>query len=165
MVGGRVDDQDERTGTAPPGRALRSDVRDDGAVRPAPGEVLHFSEDPTITVCVPHVPPTAQVTEPLVWAVDSSIAPAYWFPRDCPRVLAWVTASTSADDRDRIIGPGGGERVHAIEYTWLDAMRTVRLFAYRLPADKFRPLARPPRTRGSRPRPPSLSASPNRLAT
>ncbi len=66
-------------------------------MRPAPGEVLHFSEDPTITVFVPHVPRTAQVTEPLVWAVDSAIAPAYWFPRDCPRVLAWVTASTSAE--------------------------------------------------------------------
>ena len=107
--------------------------------------MLHFSEDPTITVCVPHVPPTAQVTEPLVWAVDSAIAPAYWFPRDCPRVLAWVTASTSAEDRDRIIGPGGGERVHAIEYTWLDAMRTFRLFAYRLSADKFRPRGTPAR--------------------
>jgi hypothetical protein len=30
--------------------------------------------------------------------------------------------------------------VHAIEYAWLTAMLTARLFAYRLPADKFRPL-------------------------
>jgi hypothetical protein len=105
--------------------------------------VLHFSEDPTIAVFAPHVAATAKVGKPLVWAVDSAIAPAYWFPRDCPRVLAWVTAQTGAADRERIIGVGRGERVHAIEYAWLDAMRTVRLFAYRLPADKFRPLGEP----------------------
>jgi hypothetical protein len=78
-----------------------------------------------------------------VWAVDTAIAPAYWFPRDCPRVLAWVIAGTTVADRARIIDPGGGERVHAIEYAWLDAMLTVRLFAYRLPADEFRPLGAP----------------------
>lgn len=49
--------------------------------------------------------------------------------------MAWVTPSTVDIDRDRIIGAGGGERVHAIEYGWLDAMRTVRLYAYRLPAE------------------------------
>lgn len=38
-----------------------------------------------------------------------------------------------------ILGPGGGDRVHAIEYGWLEAMRTVRLWAYRLPAAVFRP--------------------------
>ncbi|HEX5400704.1 MAG TPA: hypothetical protein VFX16_00225 [Pseudonocardiaceae bacterium] len=27
-----------------------------------------------------------------------------------------------------MIGPGGGNRVHAFEYGWLDMMRTVRLF-------------------------------------
>jgi hypothetical protein len=104
---------------------------------------LHFSEDPTITTFVPHVAVTARGSEPLVWAVDAAIAPAYWFPRDCPRALAWVTAETTAADRERIIGPGGGERVHAVEYAWLDAMRTVRLFAYRLPASSFRPVGEP----------------------
>jgi hypothetical protein len=29
--------------------------------------------------------------------------------------------------------------VHAVEYRWLDALRTVRMFAYRLPADRFAP--------------------------
>src|SRR5262249_52678441 len=46
-------------------------------------------------------------------------------------------------DRERILGPGGGERVHAVEYRWLEAMRTVRLFAYRLPANRFRPFGTP----------------------
>jgi hypothetical protein len=57
--------------------------------------------------------------------------------------MAWVTSSTSDEDRDRVLGPGGGERVHAIEYAWLDTLRTVRLFAYRLPAAPFAPFGEP----------------------
>ncbi|MEV7092932.1 DUF6886 family protein [Amycolatopsis sp. NPDC051045] len=59
--------------------------------------------------------------------------------RQCPRGTAWVAAGTSADDRSRIVGPGSGSRVHAIEYGWLEAMWTVRLFAYRFPASAFEP--------------------------
>ena len=107
-------------------------------MRPAPGEVLHFSEDPSITRFVPHVAVTAHQPEAYVWAVDAARAPDYWFPRACPRAMAWVDTGTTDTDRDRIIGAGAGERVHAIEYGWLEAMRTVRLFAYRLPAASFR---------------------------
>jgi hypothetical protein len=107
-------------------------------MRPEPGEVLHFSEDPTITRFEPHVAATAQQPEAYVWAVDAERAPDYWFPRQCPRAMAWVTAGTSSEDRLRILGPGGGERAHAIEYSWLSAMRTVRLFAYRFAASSFR---------------------------
>jgi Family of unknown function (DUF6886) len=113
-------------------------------VRPRPGEVLHFSEDPTITWFEPHLAKTRQVDEPYVWAVDHARCPDYWFPRQCPRAMAWVTPSTSEDDRLRIIGPGGGDRVHAIEYEWLAAMRSVHLWAYRLPAAPFRPFGEPP---------------------
>ena len=108
-------------------------------MRPEAGQVLHFSEDPGITRFVPHVPATAQQPEAYVWAVDAARSPDYWFPRQCPRAMAWVVDSTTGADRERIIGPGGGERVHAVEYGWLDAMRTVRLYAYRLPAAAFRP--------------------------
>ena len=108
-------------------------------MRPEPGQVLHFSEDPTITRFVPHVAATAAQREPYVWAVDHVRAPDYWFPRQCPRAMAWVCATTTDPDRDRIVGTGCGDRVHAIEYGWLEAMRTVRLFGYRLPADRFRP--------------------------
>jgi hypothetical protein len=108
-------------------------------VRPAPGEVLHFSEDPTITRFVPHVAATAQQPEPYVWAVDERHAPSYWFPRDCPRGMAWVAPTTTAADRERLLGPGGGERVHAVEYGWLEAIRTTRLYAYRFDAGAFGP--------------------------
>ena len=108
-------------------------------MRPGPGEVLHFSEDPTIERFDPHVAATAQEPEAYVWAVDGDNAPSYWFPRQCPRAMAWVHDGTSDVDRDRIVGAGCGDRVHAIEYAWWDAMRTTRLYAYRLPAGAFRP--------------------------
>jgi hypothetical protein len=112
-------------------------------MRPEPGQVLHFSEDPTITRFVPHVAATAHQPEPYVWAVDHSRAPDYWFPRQCPRAMAWATGTSSAEDRERILGPGGGQRLHAVEYRWLEPMRKVRLFAYRLPAPLFRPFGTP----------------------
>jgi hypothetical protein len=112
-------------------------------MRAAPGEVLHFSEDPAITRFVPHVAATAQVPQAFVWAVDARRCPDYWFPRQCPRAMAWVTESTMDHDRERILGPGGGIRVHAIEHSWLKAMSSTRLYAYRLPAEPFRPFGEP----------------------
>lgn len=112
-------------------------------MRPEPGQVLHFSEDPTITRFVPHVAATTREPDPYVWAVDHDQAPAYWFPRQCPRALVWVSDTTSDEDRDRIIGAGCGDRVHAVEWAWLDAIRSVKLFAYRLPAGPFRPFGTP----------------------
>jgi hypothetical protein len=111
-------------------------------VLPNPGHVLHFSEDPTITVFTPHVAATAQQPEPFVWAVDAQNSPSYWFPRQCPRAMAWLTSHTTDEDRDRILGPGGGNRVHVIEYAWLEAIHTVTLYAYRFDATDFRPFGR-----------------------
>jgi hypothetical protein len=112
-------------------------------MRPEPGQVLHFSEDPGITRFVPHVAATAAPREAYVWAVDAARAPDYWFPRDCPRAMAWTTPQTTDADRERVIGTGCGRRLHAIEYRWLERMRAVRLFAYRLPAEAFRPFGSP----------------------
>ncbi|MGP3934131.1 DUF6886 family protein [Nonomuraea sp. KM88] len=113
-------------------------------MRPGPGEVLHFSEDPTIERFVPHVAPTSVRTEPYVWAVGHDRCPDYWFPRDCPRAMAWAGPRTTQEDLDRIVGVGCGERVHAVEYGWLRAIMDVRLYAYRLPADDFKPIGDPP---------------------
>jgi hypothetical protein len=112
-------------------------------MRPEPGQVLHFSEDPTITRFRPHVAATARQSEAYVWAVDADQAPAYWFPRQCPRALAWAGPETTPADRARFLGPGGGDRVHAVEYGWLHLMRTTRVCAYRLPAASFRPFGEP----------------------
>jgi hypothetical protein len=75
--------------------------------------------------------------------VDARRSPAYWFPRQCPRVLAWAGAGSIASDVARILGPSGGSRVHAVEYSWLEQMRAVHLFAYRFPAALFRPFTEP----------------------
>lgn len=112
-------------------------------MRPEPGQVLHFSEDPTITRFVPHIAATAVEPDPYVWAVDVDRCPDYWFPRQCPRAMAWRTPDTTQADADHVLGPGGGRRVHAVEYGWLDALRTTRLYAYRLPATRFRPIGAP----------------------
>ncbi|MDF5757050.1 DUF6886 family protein [Spongiactinospora sp. TRM90649] len=112
-------------------------------MRPEPGQVLHFSEDPTIKAFHPHVAATARQPEAYVWAVDDARSPDYWFPRQCPRALAWAGPETTEDDRLHLIGPGGGDRVHAVEYAWLDRIRDVRLYAYRLPAGPFRPFGEP----------------------
>lgn len=112
-------------------------------MRPAQGEVLHFSEDPNITRFEPHVAATAQQPEAYVWAVDHDRAPGYWFPRQCPRAMAWTVPTTVAKDRSLILGPGGGTRVHAVEYDWLPAMMSVKLFAYRFSAKAFHPIGEP----------------------
>ena len=110
-------------------------------MRPRPDEVLHFSEDPTITRFVPHIAPTSSAsTTPYVWAVDHARAQDYWFPRQCPRAMAWVGPGTTDADRDRIVGVGCGPRVHAIEYAWVERFLAVELYAYRLPAAPFGPV-------------------------
>lgn len=109
-------------------------------MRPGVNEVLHFSEDPTIEEFVPQRSATQKIDTVHVWAVDQFHSPSYWFPRQCPRAMAWISPSTLAEDALRIIGPEK-ERVHAIEYGWLGSIQTVRLFAYRLDASDFRTVA------------------------
>jgi hypothetical protein len=108
-------------------------------MRPAAGELLHFSEDPTITRFTPHVAATAQQPEAYVWAVNHDHAPSYWFPRQCPRAMVWAGPGTTPSDRERILGAGCGTRVHAIEYGWLQRFLTIELYAYRMPVARFRP--------------------------
>lgn len=98
---------------------------------PAPGELLHFSEDPTLTRFVPHVAPTAQQPQAYVWTVDALNAPCYWFPRQCPRVCAWDAAT-------------GGSRVHAVEDAWFETVRATTVWAYRFDAADFEPFGERP---------------------
>jgi hypothetical protein len=109
-------------------------------MRPRPGEVLHFSEDAGITEFVPRRAPTQDVDSVHVWAVDGFHAPSYWFPRACPRALAWRLESTTEEDASRLLGPGRGH-VHVIDYRWLERMREAVLYVYRFDGSLFRPLA------------------------
>ena len=100
---------------------------------PGPGELLHFSEDPSIRAFAPHVAATAQQPEAYVWTVDALNSPCYWFPRQCPRVCSW-DASPEA----------GVPRVHAIEEAWLPTLRATTLYAYRFAAAGFEPFGERP---------------------
>ena len=106
--------------------------RDEG-----PHALWHVSENPEIGRFEPHVSATAAEREPLVWAIDTRHLPLYWFPRECPRGTFWADAETSPEDAARLLGDAA--RVHAIEESWLDRMRTAAVFAYRLPEEHFEP--------------------------
>jgi hypothetical protein len=99
----------------------------------------HFSEDPSLRQFRPRIPATNPQAPPLVWAVDTRHAPAFWFPRNCPRGCIWPGPATSAEDRERFFGQSDASRIHVIEADWLERMQACRLYAYRLPAATFRP--------------------------
>ena len=94
-------------------------------------ELWHVSEDPTVEIFEPR--------DGRVWAIDTWHLPLYWFPRDCPRACWWAKEDTTDDDVERWLGGDRTRRVHAIESSWLERMRNVRLFAYRMPGQTFEP--------------------------
>jgi hypothetical protein len=100
-----------------------------------PEHLWHYSEDPSITRFVPHVPATNPDQPPMVWAIDEVHAPLLWFPRDCPRITFWSEDGSPADR----LGPTTASRVHAMEPGWVERMRACRLFVYRFAVDGFRP--------------------------
>ncbi len=104
-----------------------------------PFALWHFSEEPSLGRFRPHVPATNPTARPLVWAVDTRHAPLFWFPRDCPRGCIWPVSTTTREDRERFFWPGAADRIHVMEAGWLARMQACRLYAYRLPAEAFRP--------------------------
>lgn len=99
--------------------------------------MLHFSEDPTITVFDPRRNVAHPEQPARVWAIDEEHAPLYYFPRDCPRVAVWALPTSLAGDVARFLAHTDARWVIAIESAWLDRIRRTRLYAYRLPADSF----------------------------
>ena len=104
-----------------------------------PHALWHVSEDPTIARFEPHHRPGHTLDEQLVWAIDTRHLPLYWFPRDCPRATWWAKDDTSDDDVQRWLDGDRSRRVSVIESAWLERMRGVRLFAYRMPEKTFEP--------------------------
>ena len=101
-----------------------------------------MSEDELIGRFEPRSNPEHDSVEALVWAIDSAHAPAYWFPRECPRATYWAEAKTSNEDVDRFLLGDRSLRVHLIQADWFDAFRSTRVVAYRLPFDTFEPYGR-----------------------
>jgi hypothetical protein len=89
----------------------------------------HFSEDPTLERFVPR--------DGKVWAIDEPHSWLYWFPRDCPRACFWAVDSTTEEDVDRWLDGDRTRRVAVVECEWLERLRSVRLYAYRMPREPF----------------------------
>ena len=110
--------------------------------------VLHFSDDPSIVEFVPRpvqVPsrrPAGQewLNGPLVWAIDGERRAAYLFPRDCPRILVWLTPTTTETDRQMWWGDRRCRMIAHVEWDWLERIRTADLHCYELPTATFEPL-------------------------
>jgi hypothetical protein len=102
-----------------------------------PNALWHVSDDDSIRRFEPHHRPGHSLDEPLVWAVDTRHLPLYWFPRECPRATFWATSGTTDDDVVRFLRGERTRRVHVVEPAWLDALRTTRVVAYRLPEETF----------------------------
>ena len=100
--------------------------------------LLHFSENPCIDAFEPHVARTAVEVEAYVWAVDEAHAPAFWFPRDCPRACCWQGDRALGESGRALLGLGANRRMHAIEADWLERMRNCHLYAYRFDPTPFR---------------------------
>jgi hypothetical protein len=103
-----------------------------------PSVLYHFSENPHIERFEPHVPRTNPSHEPAVWAIDAEHAPLYWFPRNCPRIAIWPR---SPSDRTKFEAQftTSAPRLHAIEFDWLERMRTAQIHRYEFAAEGFAP--------------------------
>ena len=102
--------------------------------------LLHFSEDPTITVFEPHQAKGKESEPPRVWAIDEAHAPLYWFPRDCPRAAWWRLPTTTPDDAERWLSATSARMVLAVESAWLRAIQTCPLFVYHFDPTAFEDL-------------------------
>ena len=110
--------------------------------------LFHFSEESHIISFVPRAaavpsqrePGMEWLNGPIVWAIDEWHQPMYLFPRDCPRVLVWPVAGTTAEDR-RVHWTTSGCRMLAyIEWGWLERLRATTVRRYALPAAGFEDL-------------------------
>jgi hypothetical protein len=110
--------------------------------------LFHFSDDAAISrfeprpVLVPsaRAPGREWLNGPLVWAIDEVHQAMYLFPRECPRILLWPTASTSEEDRERFWGDSDARILAYIESAWLERVKSALLHRYDLPAETFEDL-------------------------
>ncbi|TJY41997.1 hypothetical protein E5161_12455 [Cohnella pontilimi] len=102
-----------------------------------PDNLYHYSEEPDILRFVPR-PVSSDPTGPaLVWAIDETHAVNYWLPRECPRVIYRQSPKVSEEDLGRFFGSSSADTVIVVESTWLDTIRSTRLYEYRLDSHGF----------------------------
>ena len=110
--------------------------------------LFHFSEESDIGVFVPRPVkiPAARalgrdwLNGPLVWAIDEWHQPMYLFPRDCPRILLWPSASTTSEDRRAYWTTPSCRMIAFVEWEWFDRLSQAVLYRYALPGERFQSL-------------------------
>jgi hypothetical protein len=103
-----------------------------------PEVLLHYSEDPEISVFEPHVPRTNPTEQPAVWALDPAHAPLYWFPRDCPRAAVWANDDEQRARLEERFATTAS-RVQWAPRSWVDRIRDCPLYEYRFDPGPFVP--------------------------
>lgn len=111
-------------------------------------QLYHFSDDPGIAVFQPRPvrvpsarPPGREwLNGPLVWAIELAWQPMYLFPRDCPRILLFSRAETTAPDRAAWFGDSPARALAYMEWDWLQRLREATLYRYALPSAPFEDL-------------------------
>jgi hypothetical protein len=111
-------------------------------------KLFHFSDDPDIACFKPRPvatpsprPPGCDwLNGPLVWGIDERHRPMYLFPRDCPRILLWPRATTTADDLGQWFGERTCRMIAHIEWAWLERLQRTTLYCYQLPPGTFEDL-------------------------
>ena len=95
--------------------------------------LFHISEEPSITRFEPR--PSEYVNEPVVWAISADRLCNYLVPRECPRVTYYAGSETEPADVERFLG--SSLAVVAIESSWLERLRSCRLYCYHLSPETF----------------------------
>jgi hypothetical protein len=95
--------------------------------------LFHLSEDKGIERFDPR--PSDYTPEPVVWAISEERLCNYLLPRDCPRVTFYAGLSTSKADIQQFLGES--RAVIAVESSWLERIRSCRLYGYHLPGENF----------------------------
>ncbi len=107
--------------------------------------LFHFSDDPKIVrfeprpVRTPARRPLGRewLNGPLVWAIDEAHRALYLFPRECPRILIWPTATTTREDRELWFAGSAARMIAFVERSRLDELAGASIFRYELPRVEF----------------------------
>jgi Family of unknown function (DUF6886) len=95
--------------------------------------LFHISEESDIARFEPRA--SEYATGLVVWAIEGCRLCNYLVPRECPRVTYYAGADTTAADVERFLG--SSPAVVAIESSWLDRLRSTRLYCYHMPPETF----------------------------